>query len=221
MSHKVTRLEHPWPAVVLHWAHLLSFFVLFATGLAIHAHSNMIGTIEFVRQTHFVAMFVFVLTTVARIYWAFFGPGSSVAGGLVPVRDWRHFGLSAADWKAIPTWLAYYLFLRKSRPPVDKYNPLQKLTYVALFPLGILTMALTGFAMFEPTVGAMSWLTVILGGLNGVRLIHYLSMWAMISIFMIHLYLVIAEDPAQASAMLIRSIPPDSSGAAGTAKQKA
>jgi multiple sugar transport system permease protein/sn-glycerol 3-phosphate transport system permease protein len=31
MSHKFTRLEHPLPAVLLHWAHLLSFFVLIAT----------------------------------------------------------------------------------------------------------------------------------------------------------------------------------------------
>ena len=50
MSHKLTRLEHPWPAVLMHWAHLLSFFVLIATGLAIHAHPTAFGTIEFVRQ---------------------------------------------------------------------------------------------------------------------------------------------------------------------------
>ena len=35
MSHKLTRLEHPIPAVLMHWAHLLSFFVLIATGLHI------------------------------------------------------------------------------------------------------------------------------------------------------------------------------------------
>jgi Ni/Fe-hydrogenase 1 B-type cytochrome subunit len=207
MSHKLTRLEHPWPAVALHWAHLLSFFVLIATGLAIHAGSNAIGSMGFVRQTHFVAMFVFVLTTVTRIYWAFFGEGSAPTGGLVRHPDWRFFGLTGADWKSIPAWLGYYLFLRKAHPPVVKYNPLQKLTYVALFPLGILTMALTGFAMFEPTASSMLWFTSILGGLNGVRLIHFLGMWAMISIFMVHLYLVIAEDPAQASTMLLRNVP--------------
>ena len=68
MSHKLTRLEHPWPAVLMHWAHLLSFFVLIATGLAIHAHSDVIGTTGAVRQVHFIAMYVFILTTVARIY---------------------------------------------------------------------------------------------------------------------------------------------------------
>jgi Ni,Fe-hydrogenase I cytochrome b subunit len=94
---------------------LLSFFVLIATGLAIHAGSNAIGTIGFVRQTHFVAMFVFVLTTVTRIYWAFFGAGSAPTGGLVRHPDWRR--LTGVDWKFIPA-LGYYLFLRKAHPPV-------------------------------------------------------------------------------------------------------
>jgi Ni/Fe-hydrogenase b-type cytochrome subunit len=231
MSHKLTRLEHPWPAVLMHWAHLLSFFVLIATGLAIHAHSDVLGSMQLVRQVHFIVMYVFILTTVVRIYWAFFGAGSAALGGLQRHRDWKFLGLSWADIKATPQWLAYYLFLRKSRPHVVKYNPLQKLTYVLLFPLGILVMALSGFAMFEPTAGAMGWFAVILGGLNGVRLLHYLTMWILIVFFMIHLYLVIVEDPAEAAIMLTHSVPesmrvkgdyaesPD--GATGASGQKA
>jgi Ni/Fe-hydrogenase 1 B-type cytochrome subunit len=230
MSHRVTRLEHPWPAVAMHWAHLLSFFVLLGTGLAIHAHTNTFGNVGFERQTHFVAMFVFILTTVARIYWAFFGAGSAAAGELTRRPDWRFFGLSGADWKAIPAWLAYYLFIRKTHPSIDKYNPLQKLTYSVVFPLIILVMALTGFCMFQPTTDAMAGLTVLLGGLNGVRLIHYLSMWAMICIFIVHLYLVFVEDPVQASTMLIRNVPDgmrtpgdyaETTAAAKAAEQKA
>ena len=208
MQHKLTRLEHPWPAVLMHWAHLLSFFVLIATGLAIHAHSNVLGSIQLVSQVHFIVMYVFVLTTIARIYWAFFGAGSATLGGLVRHADWRHFGLTSADFKAMPQWLAYYLFVRKTRPHCIKYNPLQKLTYVGLFPLGILVMALSGFAMFAPTAGAMMWFANIFGGLNGVRLMHYLTMWILICFFMIHLYLVIVEEPSQAAVMLARTVPP-------------
>jgi Ni/Fe-hydrogenase 1 B-type cytochrome subunit len=207
MSHKLTRLEHPWPTVLLHWAHLLSFFVLIATGLQIHAHTNTLGPLGTIRQIHFVVMYVFILTTVIRIYWAFFGQGSAALGGLRRHRDWKFFGLSWSDWKSMPQWLAYYLFLRKTRPHVVKYNPLQKLTYVLLFPLGILVMALTGFAMFTPTAAAMGWFSAILGGLNGVRLAHYLTMWVMIVFFMIHLYLVVVEDPAEASIMLAHTVP--------------
>ena len=119
MSHKFTRLEHPWPAVLMHWAHLLAFFVLIGTGLQIHANSAWFGPIGTVSQVHFVAMYVFILTTIVRIYWAFFGAGSAALGGLTRHRDWRFFGLDMADVKSTPSWIAYYLFLRgidNSRP---------------------------------------------------------------------------------------------------------
>jgi Ni/Fe-hydrogenase 1 B-type cytochrome subunit len=207
MSHKLTRLEHPWPAVLMHWAHLLSFFALIATGLAIHAHSDVIGTTGMMRQVHFIAMYVFVLTTVVRLYWALFGAGSARLGGLVRERDWKFFGLTWDDVKSTPSWIAYYTFLRKTKPPVVKYGSLQKLTYAILFPLGILVMALSGFSMFAPTASGMLWYTNMVGGLNAVRLIHYFTMWILIMFFMIHLYLVLVEEPAQASTMLFRTVP--------------
>ena len=229
MSHTLTRLEHPWPAVLLHWAHLLSFFVLIATGLQIHAHAEWFGPLGAIQQVHFVVMYVFILTTVIRIYWAFFGTGSAALGGLTKQRDWKFFGLSWADWKSLPHWIAYYLFLRKTRPPMAKYNPLQKLTYVLLFPLGILVMALSGFAMVPPTQNSMGWFSTIFGGLNGVRLMHYETMWVLIVFFMIHLYLVIVEDPAEAAIMLVRTVPESmripgdypAEKSSGTASQKA
>jgi len=231
MSHKLTRLEHPWPAVTMHWVHLLSFLILIGTGLAIHAHSGVFGPLEVDRQVHFIVMSVFILTAIVRIYWAFFGAGSARAAGLTRERDWRFFGLGGRDWRTIPSWLAYYLFLRKTHPPVDKYNPLQKLTYLVVFPLGILIMALSGFAMFQPSADAMMWFANIFGGLNGVRLMHYLTMWVLIIFTMLHIYLVFFEDPAQASTMLLRTVPPHMRvpgdyaehphGSPGAAEQKA
>jgi Ni/Fe-hydrogenase b-type cytochrome subunit len=229
MPHKFTRLEHPWPAVLMHWAHLLAFFVLIGTGLQIHAHSGWFGPIGAVSQVHFIAMYVFILTTIVRIYWAFFGAGSAALGGLTRHRDWKFFGLDMDDVKSTPSWIAYYLFLRKTKPHAFKYGSLQKLTYAVLFPLGILIMALSGFAMFLPTAGAMSWFAHIFGGLNGVRLMHYLTMWVLIVFFMIHLYLVLVEEPGQAAIMLFRTVPPSrrvagdypAEKASGTAGQKA
>lgn len=207
MAHKLTRLQHPLVAVLLHWAHLLSFFVLIATGLQIHAHTSWFGTMQFVRQAHFISMYVFILTTVGRIYWAFAGRGSAAIGGLVAHPDWRFFALTKQDFKAMPQWIAYYLYIRKTRPHCVKYNPLQKLTYVVIFPLGIIVMALTGFALFPPTATLFGWVAAVLGGLNGARLTHYLVMWVLISVFMIHLYLVVVEDPKEAGIMLFRHVP--------------
>jgi len=228
MAHKLTRAQHPLPAVLMHWVHLLSFLTLIATGLQIHAHTGWFGTIQLVRQVHFIAMYIFVLTTLVRIYWAFFGRGSAPTGGLQRKRDFRFFAMTSEDWKSLPQWIKYYLFLRKTRPPTEKYNPLQKLTYMVLFPLGIVVMALTGFAMFAPTAEMFGWVAGILGGLNGARLVHYLAMWVLIVFFMVHLYLVFVEDPKEAAVMLFHTVPepdrvpgdyPDTGSAGGAATE--
>ncbi len=207
MAEKMSRTEHPLPAVVMHWLHLTSFFVLIATGLLIHTPRPSLATMQTVDTIHFVAMFVFVLTTVVRIYWAFLGAGSATLASVKRVRDYKHFAMTRLDWKTIGGWLTYYLFLRKEHPYTPKYNPLQKLTYGYFFPLGILLMALTGFAMFAPTASAMTWFTANLGGQNGVRLIHYLGMWILISVFLIHFYLVLFEDLKELPNMLARHVP--------------
>ena len=61
MSHKVTVEEHPLPAVVLHWVHLISFLILAFTGLAIHYKPSgwPMGSIV---NLHYLNMFVFVCT---------------------------------------------------------------------------------------------------------------------------------------------------------------
>jgi len=213
----------------MHWVHLLSFFVLIATGLQIHSQADWFGTMTFVRQTHFIAMYIFILTTIVRIYWAFFGAGSAPTGSLQRKRDYKFFAMSKNDWKSLPQWIKYYLFLRKTRPYTEKYNPLQKLSYMVLFPLGILVMALTGFALFTPTAELFSWVTNILGDLNVVRLTHYFAMWGLIMIFMIHLYLVFVEDPKEAAIMLLHNVPegdrvpgdyPSAGGAKGPAAEQ-
>jgi Ni/Fe-hydrogenase 1 B-type cytochrome subunit len=205
MAEHATRSEHPLPAVLMHWVHILSFFLLIATGLIIHAHVG--STFGAIRQTHFITMYVFVLTAITRIYWAFFGGGSSPMGKTYKVRDWRFFVLNGEDWRSLGKWIAYYLFIRKTRPFTDKYNPLQKLTYGLLFPLGIIVLALTGFSMFQPTAAGMAWFSNIFGGLNGVRLIHYWAMWVMIVVFAIHLYLALFEDVVQVPLMFLRYVP--------------
>jgi Ni/Fe-hydrogenase 1 B-type cytochrome subunit len=205
MAEHATRSEHPLPAVIMHWVHILSFFLLIVTGFVIHAHvTSVFGAI---RQTHFIAMYVFLLTAITRIYWAFAGGGSSPMGKTYKVRDWRFFILNGQDWRLLGRWIAYYLFIRKTRPFTDKYNPLQKLTYGVLFPLGIIVLALTGFSMFQPTQAGMAWFANIFGGLNGVRLIHYWAMWVMIVFFAIHLYLALFEDVVQVPLMFVRYVP--------------
>lgn len=208
------REEHPLPAILLHWAHLISFFVLTTTGILIHRPSGAIE-MELVRTAHFVAMFVFLATFVARVYWAFFGGGSSNAGSSVRIRDWRHFAPERSSRGTLWPTAKYYLFFRKTRPYAAKYNPLQKTTYALLFPAGIVVMAVTGFTLYAPTVEYMLWFATLVGGFETVRAVHYFTMWVMIAFVMVHLYLVVFEDIREGALMLFGIAPPASAAEDG------
>ena len=71
-----TVYEHPIPAVIMHWFHLVTFLVLAFTGLVIHFQP--IGwPMSTIINLHFLCMFIFVATAITRIYWAFMGMGSA------------------------------------------------------------------------------------------------------------------------------------------------
>jgi Ni/Fe-hydrogenase 1 B-type cytochrome subunit len=199
MAGFTTREEHPLPAILMHWVHLVSMFVLIFTGFYIH-YPFFAGAMGAMRTSHFVAMFVLVATAVLRVYWAFAGRGSAGSGSRRLVPDWTHFLPERANrGKALET-LEYYLFLRKSHPAGAKFNTLQKGTY-ALWLLLIAVQAVTGLAMWSPTAGAFQPLTYALGGVTQVRVDHYLVMWLFIVTLMIHVYLSVAEAWVQLPIM--------------------
>lgn len=192
----------------MHWVHLVSFLTLAVTGILIQ-QAPLGVPMEMVRNIHFILMFIFVATTVVRIYWALVGRSAN-SGSTLVIPDRIHFGIEKSNRGQFFQYIKYYTFLRRTRPPVPKYNPLQKMTYSLLFPLGVLWMALTGFSIWTNTAAAMSWFTNLVGGLDQMRLLHYFGMWAMIVFFMIHLYLVAVEEPLQFLTMLFHYAPGES-----------
>lgn len=195
MAHATTREEHPWPAITMHWAHLLSIGVLTFTGFYIHM-PFFAGGMGLMRNLHFVFMFVVGAVALARVYWAFLGSGSSSQGSRRKVRDYRHFGYEEANKGKTWETIKYYLFLRKSHPVGGKYNPLQKGTYL-VWLLMIVLQGVTGFALWTPTAALFGPLTVAVGGLGAMRALHYLIMWLFIATTALHIYLSLAEAPWQ------------------------
>lgn len=198
MAHVATVEEHPAPARAMHWLHLLSIVLLIWSGFYIHDPFGP-GTMDFWRLIHFIFMFVLILVAIVRVYWAFLGSGSAGPGGRV-VRDSRHFGRSPENRGQALETIKYYLFLRKTHPPTAKYNPLQKGTYVVWLLL-IFLQAVTGFALWTPTASAFWPLTYLVGGPEGMRVIHYLIMWLFIITTAVHIYLSAVEAPWQLGLM--------------------
>ena len=192
MAHPHVREEHPLPAMLMHYAHLISIVVLTITGLYIHAPWQGVR-MELMRQLHFWFMYVLIVTLVIRIYWAIFGAGSSSHGSMKRVRDGKFFMPEAQNKGQLFQTVKYYLFLRKTHPPTSKFNPLQKGTYV-FWILLIAVQAITGFAIYGPTRGWFAGMTYMLGGPLQMRVFHYLIMWVFVITTLIHIYLAVAED---------------------------
>ncbi len=74
--------------------------------------------------------------------------------------------------------------LRKRAPVQGTYNAAQRVTYTAVILMGGL-IVISGFAIYKPI--QLSWLTSLLGGYEGARLIHFLTTMGFVAFFLIHL----------------------------------
>lgn len=174
----VNPLDHPLFHRVSHWINLINFFVLGVTGWMIHSpYQGM--PMNLIRNLHFIFMYSLVINGVVRFYYSFFGK----------YKDYDSFFLNARDIKNIWPQTKYYLFIGK-HPETGKYNPLQKLAYIAM-PIMAVVQALTGAILYWPT--RFESLAGYFGGLAAVRGIHYVIMWLFIAIVAIHVYLVFTE----------------------------
>ena len=197
MSRGAYRQEHPLPAVVLHWLHLVCMVLLTATGFFIATPLRVPGmTMAAAQWLHYVLMYLVLITLAARVYWAFYGSGSSTTRGSRTVeRDFRNFAPQAANRGQLLETLKYYLFLRRTRPVTAKYDTLEKGAYV-FWAVLLLLQAYSGFALYGPTYNwaVLSTGTALVGGLGAMRTLHYLIMWVFIVTVVGHVYFTAAEN---------------------------
>lgn len=198
-----TREEHPLPAVIMHGIHLVSLVLLIFSGFYLHS-PFFGGGMRFAAVIHNITMWTFVLTTVTRIYWSFFGAGSAPPGGRVKGPDYKWFSpWRRAGEATFKETIKYYLFLRRTYPSVYKFNPLQKATYIVWAFILTPLVTLTGLALWAPTRSFFEPMTYALGGLAAMRSYHYLIMWAFIITVGVHLYLVFAEVAREFRMMIL------------------
>lgn len=204
---KASLSDHPLFQRITHWINLICFAILIPTGFIIHSPhqgSNM----SLVRGLHFFFMYLIVINLIVRIYYAFFGK----------YKDYKEFGLNKLDIKTFIPQLKYYLFISKKHPKTNKYNPVQKLAYLAL-PVLIVIQAITGFILYLPM--KFPGVADALGSLAAVRGLHYIFMWILMLFIVAHLYLVITEAFDQLSVMLLGKTPKKEKHPANSEKHSA
>ena len=168
-------LDHPLFQRISHWINLINFLVLILTGFAIHSPQPGMP-MNLIRNLHFIFMYLLIINGVIRFYFSFFGKN----------KDYDQILLNKQDVKNIWPQTKYYLFIGK-HPETGKYNPLQKIAYIAL-PIMSVFQAFTGAILYWPV--KFAGLADYFGGLASVRGIHYIVMWLFIVVVAIHVYLV-------------------------------
>ena len=184
---------HPLPFVVTHYINLICMVVLILTGFCIH-FPYFDGFMGVARGAHIFCGIVLVINCIVRVILAFVLDSAPAPGTRQMQKDIKSWLPQKDNRHQLGAWLKFYLFIKKDHPLSGKFNPLQKMAYVAI-PFLILFMALTGFALWGPTMnwGICQAFTGAVGGLMSVRLIHYFMMFVFIVFIIIHVYMAASE----------------------------
>jgi len=106
--------------------------------------------------------------------------------------EWRRrvFLPTRDTWNALAMF-AYYLRIRKTPPPEDFYNGLQRLAYTSAILFGIVVV-LSGLAIYKPV--QLHLLTALFGGYDSARVVH-LGCLVLLILFAVNHIVLVALHP--------------------------
>ncbi len=82
------------------------------------------------------------------------------------------------------------LRLKLKHDDLTTYNAVQKLLYVGVI-LALAVVVTAGLAIWKPV--QLHWITALLGGFQGARLVHFLAMLAIVAFLVVHVSLALIE----------------------------
>lgn len=118
------------------------------------------------------------------LMWAFFLNGLLYVGYTLASGEWRYLLPNRKSFREAIDVTLYDLGLRRTPPPVQKYNGAQKIAYTTVILMGLGSL-LTGLAIYKPT--QLGWLTQLLGGYETARVIHFVLTVGYVLFFIIHI----------------------------------
>jgi Ni/Fe-hydrogenase b-type cytochrome subunit len=204
-------VRHHWVVRITHWVNALALLVMVTSGLRIfNAYPAFAprgerfccypfegrpipevltfgGWLAGARHWHFAMMWVLFLN--GLVYVAF----------IYLHGEWRDLVPRRGDVRDAWQMMRFYLFVRPDHPRQGKHNALQKATYFALPWLG-LAAVVTGTAIWKPV--QLAWLTNALGGYAWARFWHFLVMVALVTLTLVHVFMVLAVDPYSLRSMI-------------------
>lgn len=181
------RRLHPLPIRIMHWINAVAMFIMIGSGWKIYNDEVIFGWLHFPEaltighwaqhglQWHFFGMWVLGLNGIAYVTY-----------GLITGRfRWMWFPIR---WSDIVHTVKETLKLHLAHDDLTKYNAVQKLLYVGVLCVGMLTVV-SGLAIWKPV--QFSELLSLFGSFQNARLVHFLCMSAIVLFIFVHLMLAL------------------------------
>jgi thiosulfate reductase cytochrome b subunit len=125
---------------------------------------------------HFLLMWAFFLNGLLYVLYTFFSG------------EWRYLLPDRHSLREAGQVLLHDLGLRKTAPPVRKYNGAQRIAYTAVILMGLGSL-LTGLAIYKPV--QFGWLARLLGGYEVARFQHFVLTIGYVLFFVVHVAQVV------------------------------
>jgi thiosulfate reductase cytochrome b subunit len=184
--HRLRKL-HPLPLRIMHWTNAVAIFIMIGSGWKIYNDEVIFGWLHFPEfltigkwaqhglQWHFFGMWIFAINGLAYLIYG-------LATGrfrrmLLPVR-----------WGELMATIKDALSFHLAHDDPTKYNTVQKLLYIGVICAGIL-MVISGLAIWKPI--QFSELLTLFGSFQTARLVHFLSMSAIVGFLVVHIALAL------------------------------
>ncbi len=117
------------------------------------------------------------------VAWLFAVNGLLYVAYTVASGEWRYLVPDRKCWREAGLVVLHDLHLRKTQPPVRKYNAAQRISYTAIILMGGGSV-LTGLAIYKPS--QLHWLAASLGGYEWARWEHFWLTVGYVLFFLIH-----------------------------------
>jgi len=109
----------------------------------------------------------------------------------------RMIAMRRAEWHPRTLWstIVEHARLRFHSAPGEAYNPLQKLSYIAVMFIALPLMIVTGLAMSPGVDAALHWPSMLFGGRQSARSLHFIVAFSLVAFLIVHVLLVLLHKP--------------------------
>jgi thiosulfate reductase cytochrome b subunit len=204
-----TRRLHPLPVRIMHWTNAVAMLIMITSGWKIYNDEVIFGWLHFPEaitlgkwaqhglQWHFFGMWILAINGMIYLIYGFMT--GRFREKLLPIRP-REVIATVGD----------ALRFRLKHDDLTHYNAVQKVLYVGIILVGLLTV-ISGLVIWKPI--QFSELTWLFYDFQTARLVHFLCMSAIVGFLIVHVALAILV-PKSLLAMLtggpvVESEPPD------------